>query len=238
MNNNEVKELIESFKGYRNLLAPIQKNLADFADTYDAMRENIDKLNASFGGDLKSKVEEIFRQMTGQAGKTADLSGQIDKLSGAAAKYASDVGAFVALFSKIEQRLGAVLELESRAESQISRLDTILEEKTKNYNLKELQTALDKYNQDVKKVSEFINKDIADSMTASRDSLASMKESLDGVVKARTGEDATMERLLKSYSASEELLKQIIEKNDVNEAYIFELLDKWAESRKVKIKKG
>ena len=34
-----------------------------------------------------------------------------------------------------------------------------------------------------------------------------------------------------------ELLKKIVEKQDVNEAYIFDILDKWAEDRKVKIKK-
>ena len=32
------------------------------------------------------------------------------------------------------------------------------------------------------------------------------------------------------------MLRKIIEKEDVNEAYLFEILDKWAENRKVKTK--
>ena len=40
-----------------------------------------------------------------------------------------------------------------------------------------------------------------------------------------------------AYVSSNELLKKIVEKNDVNEEYIFDILDKWAESRKVKTKR-
>ena len=43
--------------------------------------------------------------------------------------------------------------------------------------------------------------------------------------------------LVETYKSSNELLKKIVEKQDVNEAYIFDILDKWAEERKVKIKK-
>ncbi|MCL2062145.1 MAG: hypothetical protein FWH03_05955 [Firmicutes bacterium] len=236
MESNQMKALIESFKGYRDLLAPIQKNLADFTNTYDSMRENVEKLNASFGGDLKAKLEEIFKQMSGQAGKAADLSGRIDQLAKSAHTYASEVGSMVALFSKIEERLGAVLDIEGRAEAQIARLDTLLEEKTKSYNLKELQSALESYNRDVKKVSEFINKDVADTLMGSRETLDAIKGGIDQLVKARTDENASLEKLMQSYGASEQFLQKLIEKEDVNEAYLFEILDRWAETRRVKIK--
>ncbi|MCL2798372.1 MAG: hypothetical protein FWD58_10040 [Firmicutes bacterium] len=235
--DNELKDLIESFKGYRDLLVPVQRNLADFTATYDAMKENIDKLNASFGGDVKQKVEDVFRQMSGQAAKAADLSSRIDQLAASANRYAAEMNSLVGIFAKIEERLTAVNALEGRAEAQIARIEAILEEKSKSYNLKELQAALDRYNQDVKKVADFINKDVADTMKASHDRLDAMKNGLDGVVKARSGEGATLEKLMQSFSASEGFLKRISEKADVNEAYVFELLDRWAESRKVKTKR-
>jgi len=237
MDNKELTELIQSFKGYRDLLAPVQKNLQDFAGTYDSMRENIEKLNASFAGDLKAKVEELFKQMSGQAGKANDLSSQIEQLTQSAAKYTGQVGLFVAQLERIESRLSAVLDLEKRAEAQIDRLDALLEEKRKSYNLKELQAALDRYNVEVKKVSAFINTDVGAIIQESHDSLVDMKGGIDALVKKRTDEQETLQSLVNSYRATENYLKTITENRDVNEAYMFEVLDKWAVSRGVKGKK-
>ena len=236
MDNAEVKALIESFKAYRDLLIPVQKNLNDFIGTYDAMRENIDKMNTAFGGDFRGRLDDIFKQMSGQASKAADLSANVDRLSSAADKYSAEVDKLSSLFSKIGSRLSAINEIEKRAEAQISRLDEVLEEKTKNYNLNELQRALDSYNKDVKKVGEFINKDVAEALFDSRSKLETMKTGLDGVLKSRGDESATLGKLIETYSSSSELLKKIAEKQDVNEAYIFEIIDRWAESRRVKTK--
>ena len=229
--------MIESFKGYRDLLVPIQKNLNDFMGTYDAMSENIAKLNASFGSDLKGKIDDIFKQMSSQASKMADFAQNIDKLTTNANRYASEVGNLMGLFSKIEDRLSKINDLEKKAESQIARLDDILEEKSKSYNLKELQTALGQYNTDVKKIGEFINKDIADTLMGSKESLDTIKNGLEDVVKVYSGDNTTMEKLLENSVASEALLRKIVEEKDVNEAYIYDILDKWAEDRKVKTKK-
>ena len=234
MDNLEVKELIESFKAYRELLVPVLKNLNDFIGTYDAMRENVDKVNAAFGGSLGGKLDDIFKQMSGQASKAAELASGIDKLASAANKYAGETASVLALLQKTEERVKAVNSMETQAEAQISRLDAILEEKAKSYNLKELQTALDSYNKDVKKVGEFINKDIAQSLFDSGEKLATMKGGLDGAVKKQGESDATLEKLLESYQSSNELLKKIAEKQDVNEAYIFDIMDRWAETRRVK----
>ena len=50
-------------------------------------------------------------------------------------------------------------------------------------------------------------------------------------------EKSSIEELSENYRATNALLKKILEKNDVNEEYIFEIIDKWAETRRVKTKK-
>ena len=50
-------------------------------------------------------------------------------------------------------------------------------------------------------------------------------------------EKSSIEALSENYRETNALLKKILEKNDVNEEYIFEIIDKWAEDRRVKIKK-
>jgi DNA repair ATPase RecN len=237
MDNEEVKTLIEAFRGYRDLLTPVQKNLNDFIETYDLMRDNIDKLNAAFGGDLKGRIEEIFKNLSRQAGKAADLSSRIDQLTGAANRYTSEVAQLVSLLEKTGERISSVNELEKRAEAQIGRLDVILEEKNKNYNLKELQRTLDGYNSNVQKVSEFINKDVADTLFQSRQKLDSIKGGIENIANTQRNDNIGIEKLLESYQSAGVLLKRIADKEDVNEAYIFEILDRWADSRRVKTKK-
>ena len=43
--------------------------------------------------------------------------------------------------------------------------------------------------------------------------------------------------LVESYNNTNQLLKNITEKKDVNEQYIFDLIDAWAKERGVKTKK-
>jgi DNA repair ATPase RecN len=237
MDNNEAKTLIETFKAYRDLLNPIQANLNDFIETYDSMRDNIEKLNAAFGGDIKDKLDKIYRNLSGQADKAADLSSRIDQFTSITNKYTNEVTRLIALFGKVEERISAVSGLENQAEAQIGRLDAILSEKKQNYNIKELQRTLDGYNNNVQRVSEFINKDVADSLSQSQQKLEIMKSGIDGVVKKQRDGSADIEKLLTSYASANELLKKIAEKQDVNETYIFDIIDKWADERKVKTKK-
>lgn len=59
MENNELLQLINAFKGYRDLLSPIQENLKEFSDTFVSMRDDIEKLNDAFDDKSKSNLESI-----------------------------------------------------------------------------------------------------------------------------------------------------------------------------------
>jgi len=236
MDNKELTQLIDSFKGYRDLLAPISRNLSEFVGTYDAMRQNIESLNSSFEGDFKSKVEELFKQMTAQSAKANDLSSHVEKLASTTDRYTQSVGGFLAKLEKIENRLSAITTLEQKAEGQIGRLDALLTEKSKSYNLNQLTQSLDKYNDEIKKVAGFINKDVGGIIEESHAGLMSMKGGIDELVKKRSDEQETIRTLIESYKATESYLKTITESRDVNEAYMYEVLDKWAASRGVKTK--
>jgi DNA repair ATPase RecN len=237
MDNKELSVLIESFKAYRDLLTPVQSGLNDFIDTYDSVKENIDKLNTAFGGDVKDNLQSIYKTLSSQAEKASDLSSRIDQFVKMANKYTADVSRLLDMFSKVSERITAVNDLENKAEAQIGRLDALIEEKTKTYNVKELQRTLDSYNTNVQRVGDFINKDVAETLIQSQKKLETIKEDLNGISGKQSGGNAHLEKLLESYANSEALLRKIAEKEDVNEAYIFEILDRWAEERKVKTKK-
>ena len=89
----------------------------------------------------------------------------------------------------------------------------------------------------VQKVSEYINKDVAETLKNSSDKIKEIHDKNISIYEAIVEEKSSIDKLVDSYNASNKLLKKIVEDNDVNEEYIFEILDKWALDRKVKTKK-
>ena len=100
-----------------------------------------------------------------------------------------------------------------------------------------MKKSLDAYNSNLQTVGDFINKDVAENIIENTNSIKEIKEGNQSIAKRLEEEKKSVDELVETYKSSNELLKKIVEKQDVNEAYIFDMLDKWAEDRKVKIKK-
>lgn len=237
MDNNEVKMLIETFKGYRDLLTPIQSNLNDFITTYSGLQGDIDRLNQAFSGDAKTNLEKIYRTLSGQAEKATDLASQIDRFMKMSSKYTEDITKLLNTVEKVADKLENISSLESKAETQLGKLESILDEKRKSYNVKELQRTLENYDDNVRRMNEFINKDVAEKVADSNAKINAVKSGSEAMLNRISQEKTSIEQLTATYKETNQLLRKIIEKEDVNEAYLYDILDKWANERKVKIKK-
>lgn len=237
MDNNEVNALVDAFVGYREMLVPIQADMHEFLETYGALKNDVDKLNTAFSGDVQGKLSEIYKNLASQAEKSEELTRKVDQFLKSSAKYTEEVDSLIAMFKSIQDRISTVNEIEAKAEEQIGRLDSIIEEKRRNYDLKDLKKSLDAYNSNLQTVGDFINKDVAENIIENTNSIKEIKEGNQSIAKRLEEEKKTVDELVETYKSSNELLKKIVEKQDVNEAYIFDILDKWAEDRKVKIKK-
>ena len=237
MDNNEVNALIDAFVGYREMLVPIQTDMHEFLETYGALKNDVDKLNTAFSGDVQGKLSEIYKNLASQAEKSEELTRKVDQFLKSSAKYTEEVDSLISMFKSIQERISAVNEIEAKAEEQIGRLDSIIEEKRRNYDLKDLKKSLDAYNSNLQTVGDFINKDVAENIIENTNSIKEIKEGNQSIAKRLEEEKKSVDELVETYKSSNELLKKIVEKQDVNEAYIFDILDKWAEDRKVKIKK-
>lgn len=236
MENSEVNALIDAFIGYREMLVPIQNDLHDFLETYDALKNDVSKIDKAFSGDVQGKLTEIYKTLSSQAEKSEALTRKVDEFLQSTTKYTEEVSKLMAMFETIQGKISAVNDIESKAEEQISRLDEVLEEKRRNYDLKDLKNSLDKYNSNIQAVNEFINKDIGESLEKSTQTIQEIKTGNTSIVAKLAEEKASIDDLAKQYDQSNTLLKKILEKNDVNEEYIFDIMDKWAEERRVKTK--
>ncbi len=146
MDNKELNSLIDAFIGYREMLVPIQTDLSEFLNTYTALKGDIDKLSNSFSDDAKSKLDEIYKSLAVQAQKSEELTKKVDQFLKSSTKYTDEIEKLITTFDSIGNRLSNINEIEKKAETQIGKLDSILEEKKKSYNLKELEKSLESYN--------------------------------------------------------------------------------------------
>lgn len=236
MENSEVNALIDAFIGYREMLVPIQNDMHEFLETYDALKNDVEKIDKAFSGDVQGKLTEIYKTLSSQAEKSEALTRKVDEFLKSTTKYTDEVSNLMNMFQSIQSKISAVNEIENKAEEQISKLDEILEEKKRNYDLKDLKNSLDKYNSNLQSVSEFINEDVAKNIMENTKTIQEIKNGNSDVVSHLKEEKTSIEQLAQNYQNSNELLKKILEKNDVNEEYIFDIMDKWAEERKVKTK--
>ena len=237
MSDNSIKELIDSFVAYRNLIAPLQDSLHSVSKTYEEIRNDLDNLNKSFSGNAVNQLEKVHSTLNAQAKSGQELGKRIEEYAASGEKYAQAVKDMSSRFTEVVDRIDSLSEIEKAAQNQLARIDTLIAEKRSSYNLKELQKSLDGYNTNVEKISDFINKDIATVLKQNAEKIESIRkenEQLSAAV-AQQGKDITT--LITEFSKTSALLKKLVEGSIVNEQYLFDAFDKWAADRKVRTKK-
>ena len=233
----DMNALISAFLGYRDMLAPVLDSLSQFVETYDSLRTDIDTLNNAFSGDVKGKLQEIYDTLAKQAARSGDLAQQIDRFVTLGAGYVAEMSKLAASFEKAQESLSAVGELEKKADEQLHRLDVIIAEKRANYNIKDLQRSLENYNHTVQKVSDFINKDVGEALAGSNSRLDAIRSQNEVIAKEIGRNGQAVADLTEEYRLNNQLLTKLTEQNDVDHAYLFEMLDRWADERGIKRKK-
>ena len=237
ISENSIKELIDSFIAYRNLIAPLQDSLNSVSKSYEEIRNDLDNLTKSFSGNAAAQLEKVHSTINAQAKSGQELGRKIEEYASSSERYAQAVNDMSSRFSDVVNRIDSLGKIEKSAQSQLAQIDNLISEKKSSYNLKELQRSLDGYNKNVEKISDFINKDIASVLKQNADKIETIRkenEDLSAAV-AQQGKDIAV--LITEFSQTSELLKKLVEGSSVNEEYLFDAFDKWAAERKVKIKK-
>ena len=237
MNENSIKELIDSFIAYRNLIAPLQDSLNSVGKAYDEIRNDLDNLSKSFSGNAASQLEKVHSTLNAQAKSGQELSRRIEEYAASGEKYAQAVENMSSRFSEVVNRIDSLSEIEKSAQAQLARIDALIADKRSSYNLKELQKSLDGYNTNVEKISAFINKDIASVLKQNADKIEDIRKENQELSIAVAEQGKDIATLITEFSATSALLKKLVEGSTVNEEYLFDAFDKWAADRKVKIKK-
>lgn len=233
---NNLQTLISIFTEYRNLLTPIEENLSKFSQSYLSVKDNLEMLCKNLESQSTNQLEYIFNTLKTQAETSNKLVTKINEFSNFTNNYNSKIEKLLNSFSRLEEKLKFLDTLESQTTSKLEKLDILLESKKKEIDIVKLQKSLENYDSKVQKVSEFINFDVAENLKENSKMITKIENDNMEVLNSLKAQNQNIQSLMQSYQNSVAVLKSVIENNEVNEAYIFEILDKWALSRKVKTK--
>ena len=237
ISENSIKELIDSFVAYRNLLAPLQESLHSVSKSYEEIRNDLDNLTKSFSGNAANQLEKVHSTINAQAKSGQELGRRIEEYATSSEKYAQAVNDMSSRFSEVVNRIDSLSKIEKSAQSQLAQIDNLITEKKSSYNLKELQKSLDGYNKNVERISDFINKDIASVLKQNAEKIETIRKENEELSTAVAEQGKDIATLISEFSQTSALLKKLVEGSSVNEEYLFDAFDKWAADRKVKIKK-
>ena len=237
MSDNTIKELIDSFIEYRNVIAPLQDSLHTVSKTYEEIRNDLDNLTKSFSGNATSQLEKVHATLNSQAKSGQELGRRIEEYAQSGEKYAQAVNEMSSKFSEVVGKIDTLSQIEKGAQDQLARIDALIAEKRSTYDLKGLQKSLDVYNTNVKKVSDFINKDIASVLKQNADKIDAIRKENEELSTAVAAQGKDIATLIEQFSITSALLKKLVEGSTVNDEYLFDAFDRWAADRNVKIKK-
>lgn len=99
-----------------------------------------------------------------------------------------------------------------------------------------MQRSLENYNANVQKISDYINREVAGVLADNSKSIERIQRDNESIVRRLDEEGGDIKTLIETFRSSNDMLKRVVESQEVNEAYMFDILDKWAESRRIKIK--
>ncbi len=233
----DLKELIDSFISYRNVLTPIEENLRSVATTYSSIRDALDEINKTFSSSSGIQMDKVQSSLSAQAKSGKELMGKIDEYSASGEKFAKAVSDMTSRFEEVSKKLETVSEMEKSAEAILAKLENIVEEKRTSYNLKDLQKSLDAYNKGVEKISDFINRDVAAILRENAEKIEGIKKENEALSATLAEQNKTVATLTEYFAETSALIRKTAESGAVNEEYLFDAFDRWAADRKVKIKK-
>lgn len=236
-NIKEINNLINSFIEYRNVLMPLQETLHSVSTSFVSMKTDIESLQNNFDVDTKKMLENMYSSISEQMKKSEGLYQGVQKFIDNANQYTKSIESISRKINEVEEKLTTIKNIESQYEKQIRILDELVETKKINYDTKELQKSIENYGKNVEKVSDYINKDIAKSLKDNELKINKVADENREIISIINNQSKFLVELSNKLTETNSFLKQSVQEENVNEEYIFEILDKWAESRKVKTKK-
>ncbi|MCK9575117.1 MAG: hypothetical protein WCX32_04715 [Clostridia bacterium] len=230
-NTKEIADLIGEFTNHTKVIETVNENFTNFMHAYKQIKESLEKLNI----DIKSKqnIEKAMNDLVDKGtllvGDITVLSQKVNKLESLINPIAEQIENLNTSFKKLinfDENVQAILNSVSKTNETIDKLD-----------LKQITTTLESYNQKMEQTKTIFEQDVKKAFNTNNARIDYMLKDVSSIVKNADSANTHLEELVKQQVELQTIISKLVDKNTFQMEYLYDVLDKWAEERKVKLSK-
>ena len=230
-NTKEIADLIGEFTNHTKVIEAVNENFTNFVRAYKQIKESLEKLNI----DIKSKqnIEKAMNDLVGKGellvGDITVLAEKINKLESLINPIAGQIENLNTSFKKLinfDENVQAILNSVSKTNETIEKLD-----------LNQITKTLESYNQKMDQTKTIFEQDVKKAFNVNNAKIDSMVKDVSFVLKNADTTSTRLEELVLQQVGLQAIIAKLVDKNTFQMEYLYDVFDKWAEERKVKLNK-
>jgi len=230
-NTKEIADLIGEFTNHTKVIETVNENFTNFVHAYKQIKESLEKLNI----DIKSKhnIEKAMNDLLGKGEllvvDITVLAEKINKLESLINPIAEQIENLNTSFKKLinfDENVQAILNSVSKTNETIEKLD-----------LNQITKMLDSYSQKMDQTKTIFEQDVKKAFNVNNAKIDNMIKDVSFVLKNADTTSTRLELLVKQQVELQAVIAKLVDKNTFQMEYLYDVFDKWAEERKVKLSK-
>jgi len=227
----EITDLITEFSKHTKVIEKVNENFASFVQAYKVIKESLEKLNV----DVKSK-QTIEHTMNDLVSKSQNMVGDINVLSGKINKLENLINPISEQIENLNTSFKKLINFEENVQKILNNVNKT-NETIEKLDLNQINDALVSYNEKMEQTKNIFEKDVKKSFDTNNAKIDAMVSDVNSVLKNADSQNTHLEELVNQQSSLQAILTKIADKNTFQMEYLYEILDKWADERKVKTNK-
>ncbi len=234
--NEEIQKLIETFVMQTQEMKKVNENLNNFLSVFSVAKERIEKLEIKQDSNITNEIEELSKKVNQVNNQSEILSNNFADYIALSEKFNETILSLGNRFSELENKITKLEQTESNITSSLKKLDTISED-VSHFRVDSLTEKLSLFDNVVSEVKNSLNGKVSENLEKNNSIMLSLQKDFNEKLSKIDSTGSSLEKIAEQSTTTNAVLNKILDKNEIDKSYLYDLLDEWSESRKLKIKK-
>jgi len=236
MDKDTLERIINEYADSRKLMESVNSNINEFIEAYKEVSNKLNKLQRPDDIELKEKIDGLEKKLGTIDESIKEYKEILDNNINVATKINKSIINSDNAIKQINEKLTPTLELITNTLGAMNNFNTIVESFSQ-VDFSSLEKNIPEYTSQIVSLNKNVKKNIADKIKTNDIAFEKLHKSVSKVVDNSDNQTNTLGDISTKLLDTNMLLEEIVTKGNVDEQMIYEILDKWAESRNIKIKK-
>lgn len=243
MANIDLTKVSKELAEQQIMMQEINKNLELFVENYRNTKRTLEEVKSPNGVDLSSKIDELTANLE-QTRANVEIYGKKLYENLEISKVVSKE--FDGVKEGLEKIKNEILETTKQSEmylksqkealESISKFEEIMK-KIENVDFKNYESKLERYTYNLQLLNDKIENGLQEKIDKNLGEIEKFEKKINEISENTTKQNNAITEIAKSVATMTTLLSKLTKTGNVDEQYIYEIIDRWADESKVKHKK-